>query len=250
MKTLLDDKAFRKLWKIWVGLAFIVFLSISSILVVIECEWALHAGKSLGACLYYYTKNYFPFHCLSLVFFSFIFKSKWKKLFGWKILGGPLVLAIFYSLSQWKLNSLLNYECYVFGYQWSWVAIITWSLLFLTQLILYQRKQVDNALSFVLSVYGVFLAQLIYEIPYYWQHSHNLIFVYETIIGLIFITLLFYVGWRPTPHLIIPSTLIFLGWTTIFTLSYHGIAWLPRLTTIPLFLMFPFTLPKTRVEDT
>lgn len=218
----------------------IVLTSLSLSSIISELHWAVEAGTSIGACLYYYMKNYFSFHCLGLVFFSFIFKSTWKKLFSWKVFVWPALVLVIYSFSQWRLNSLLNYNCYILGYRWSWVAIITWSLLFITQLILYQQKQIDNVLSFVLSIYGVLLAQLVYEIPYYWQCG-QLIFLGETLIGLIFIALLLYIGWRPTHHLIIAVVPIILGWATLFNLSYHGLAWVPRLTTIPFFLMFPLT---------
>lgn len=227
----------REPFKTWFAIAIVDFVIISTIIVIIQSQWAIHLGKPIGVCLYYYVKNYFPFHCIGLIFFAFISKSSWKKLFSWKLFVGPILGLVVLSFSQWKLNSLLNYECYIFGYQWSWIALITWSLLFITQLFLYQRKHVDNALSFVLSVYGVFLAQLIYEIPYYYRARHNLFFLNEAIIGVFFISILLYKGWRPR-HRLILGLMPLLGWATIFSFSSFP-AWLPRLTTIPFFLMFP-----------
>lgn len=237
-----------KIWlgllKIWIGWAIIVFFGISTIIVIVTSQWTVHIGKPIGVCVYWYVKRYFPFHCLGLVFFSITSKSQWKKLFNWKLFAGPVLVLVAFSFSRWKLNSLLNYECYLFGYRWSWVALITWSLLFITQLFLYQRKRLDKALSFVLSVYGVFLAQHIYEIPYYYQRGHNIFFLDQTIIGVTFTAILLYQGWKPTYHLAIGGIPIVLGWAAIFILGCYVPAWLPRLTTIPFFLMFPLDLKK------
>jgi len=226
-----------------------VFLILSLIFLADDILWAI-ARKEVVSInfLLYYLHFYFPFHSICLIFFNQITEYDYfKKLFSWKILLVPFLCLIIYACFQWQFDPARN-MIQNFGLRWQWCAIIEWSLLFIIQLILYQKKGLDNVLAFINSYYAVFLASVIYELPWYVTSGRwvtLLFFPIELLVATCFILIIHKMKWKFT-WLLIPACIpLFILYVFYYSLP-PTFGWLPRLTAFPLFLLFPFSLQKIK----
>jgi hypothetical protein len=232
-----------RLLKLIILIILIELNIICSLFLIRDIIWTSRAEVSPFKFLKYFLDFHAPIYTISLVYTASQTKSPWKKLFHWKVWSAPALAGIIFSLSQWQFNPINDYNTQILGMNWQWNAIILWTILFILQLYIYQKRGVDLTCSFVLSFYGVRLAGLLYEIPWYiatgkWlieiQHP-KLIFTLP-----LFIFLLWIFNCRPKPKILFLSlTPVMLIWLFYYQLPPNT-GWLPRLATYPFFLTLSF----------
>lgn len=239
---------FKKFLQIFVPLLAVYYLSLVLSNFVWEIFWTLHHGKYLTDFLFWKLHSGFVtfFACLTALSITLKFE-KWKKLFGWKIWAIPSLVTVVFAFTQWKLDPALNNSTGPFFVSWQWTGIITWISLFILQLILYQKKGVDNVASFTLSYYGVLLASSLYEAPWLvslgnWKPltlagSYMTYRLYATII---FVAILAYLRWKPNKLTLLSLLPLAINYFAFLTLPY----WSVRLTVFPLFLTIPLGFAK------
>ena len=190
--------------------------------------------------LLHFVRWYFP----ALVFCLYQFmkqKCYITKLFSPKIWAIPLLSLAVYSGYNWILLS--NDRFYVDGYGWQWVALITYSLFFAVQLIIFSRNKIGNLKGFVLTVFACNLSSMIYEIPFFIINGNSEIVFLLILNSILYMVLLiqakYKLNWFLIPAILWLSfcyVIDFLNpvWGSPFWFAFF---WLPRLAPIPLFLL-------------
>lgn len=202
---------------------------------VLECVLILKENLSLTEWLFWQLHWRFIFFGLALTVWSLTAKPLHKPqfFFSWKLWSFPSLFLIVFGLCKWQLNPTLNQETQPFFSHWQWTGVISWTLLFILQLYLYQKKGIDNIGSFTLSYYGVFLASAFYE-P--WLPSY---FIHRVLTLIFFAGILMFFKWKPTRHTLTCALPFVLTYLCFSSLPY----WSVRLIAFPLFLAIPLTLP-------
>lgn len=226
------------------------YLSFTAFLLILpsltgDILWAIKANIALPKFTHYFARCYMPLICAMLVLIPKT-HSRWRKLFHWKIWVPILCILIVFSLSQWRFNSVLNFKTDMLGYSWQWCAILTWTSLSSIQLFLYRHIEIIDGFS--LSLYGTYLASIIYEIPSHIAVGQLNFPALPVVIATTFLILYRY-HWRPGKLFVFTIIPILMLWTFYFDIP-RTLFWLPRLATIPLFTLLPSGLKKTKVEST
>lgn len=162
----------------------------------------------------------------------------WKsRFFDWKIIFIAWFFIIFFCIFQLLTGPD---RTLFFGVRWKWSAFITYLILFLAQIILYQRKGINNFQSVLLSFSGCKIAGIIYEIRP-WIDQLNVFFSLQVIVSFhIFLLILYHYRWKPPKYfwlMIIPLIIEFMFY---WDLPY----WSLRLATFPMMLIIPFGLKR------
>ena len=197
-------------------------------------------GVSWLLFLLHFVRWYFP--TLAFCFYQFFKHNKYaNNLLTPKIWVIPLLSLASYSFYNWLFLS--NDRFYVDGYDWQWVALITYSLFFVVQLIVFSRNKIGNLQGFVLTVFACNLSSMIYEIPFFIMNGNNEIVSLLIFNTALFLCLLLQAKYRPD-WLLLPAlfwlsfcyVIDFLNpvWGSPFWFAFF---WLPRLAPIPLFLV-------------
>jgi len=126
--------------------------------------------------------------------------------FSWQIWGFLSLLVVIWALSKWQLNPILDSQTFPFFIRWHFSALITWTILFFSQVYLYQKKGIDNIIAFTLSYYGVFLASALYELPHFPSYLP-----YRLLTVICFVAILIFCKWKPI-HLTKIIVAIICGW--------------------------------------
>ena len=193
--------------------------------------------RNIVAFLFFYVSNYG-----SWVLFGFCLipehRSSWRKLFSWKVWLPIIAVINIYGLIQTcSGHSWFAWQ----GFDWTWVAIVTWTSLFLTLTMLFQHRNVETVKAFSLAFFLVCLASILYEIPWHIQ-TGRLPSTPKFIVSLPYTTLLLHQH-KFKPHPLFPLTFIplILEWTLYHQLPF----WTVRLAVFPLMISLPLQL-KTR----
>jgi len=160
----------------------------------------------------------------------------------------PLLSVAFYSFYNWICGGGVRF--YADGYTWQWIALITYSLFFAIQLIVFSHNKIGRLKGFVLTVFACTLSSMIYEIPFFILRGFNEVWLRLFFTGILFMILLVQTKYKPT-WLLMPAlswlafcyVIDFLNpiWGTGF---WDTFIWLPRLAPIPLFLAIAYKMKR------
>jgi len=168
-------------------------------------------------------------------------KSKFQKLFHWKICIVPCVIVFLFGLFQWKFDYNHNIDTSFLGYEWQWCAIVIYSGLFAVQVFLYNGK-LSNFNGFVSSLSGILLGSGLYEIPFFIQSRHANWEFSKNFVSLITLAILLYKAkWKISKKFILSCIPLFILWFTYNTLP-SPIYWIHRLSIFPILITVPLTL--------
>jgi hypothetical protein len=157
---------------------------------------------------------------------------------------------MFSSIVFGDVNTML-----ILGYDWQWSSLAIWIAAFTLQLLLYQ-KRLGNLRGLCMSLLGVALGSVLYELPWYissggWPY----LLVYpKFIVAIGTFAWLFYHTEKVyrlnfDVHLL-DFTVMSAGIYLVGCLFYHSIPiYLVRLDVFPLLLVLPFLLPKHDKHD-
>lgn len=231
----------RKLIKIIAGCYCLYFLNMFILQIILILFFNFSA---LPSFLFWEFHSNFVLYSICLIILSRIIPwQTWKKVFHWKIWMIPCLIIILFAINKWQLNPTLDSQTQTLGFSWEWSAIAIWTSLFILQLYLFQKKGLDKALAFSMSYYGVFLASIIYELPWLvaingWT-SEFYYPQYRLAAATMFILVLLYWEWQPRKILLTPLVLLTLSYMFYFNLVNSPIGWIIRLSPFPLFLSIP-----------
>lgn len=221
-----------------------------------DIMWFLKAEINPIRFLKHFLSNYLPFYLFILplmVYFNIPKNRNWQKIFNWKLWIFPFLGFILFGVSQWQFTPTLNYQTQIFGFQfrWQWAAMVEWSLLFITQLFLYQKNGMHKALAFAISFYGVFLAGVLYEIPWYFkpgtENWASLFKIKNVFVAFAFPAILHHAKWKLNRLLLLGLIPLIILYPSYYMLPSAHRYWLVRLFTFPLFIMIPLTLKNEEV---
>lgn len=172
--------------------------------------------------------------------------SRWlDKVSNIKIWLLPALFVCSFSVLAWLIRLRFNFQ----GFRWLWYAVFEWMLLFVICLYEYQKKT-SNFKAFTMAFLSVYLGGFIYELPFKaWANQWNF-HDYDAwlnyIIGFaMFGIMLYQLGFKPTPLILISVNLLVVGWAFCIPLILFKV-WAPliRLSVFPLFISISYTLKK------
>lgn len=149
-------------------LAWSLFL-LSWVLFAIDVLFCNYTSPlTLSQWLFFFLHCRLPFQLPLIVYAGTRIKSNlWQKIFAWQTWMLPVSLLASISILVWQFNPTYLYQTALLGFKWNWIAVLTWNILFILQLYLYQKGNTQNFVAFTLSYLGVFLGSFLYEIPFF-----------------------------------------------------------------------------------
>lgn len=187
--------------------------------------------------LYFFVKARLPFMLPFIVFLMLNIgqSSKLSKVFSWKVWCVPAITVTAISIVV-NLDNL-------FGFDWYWPAIATWTTLFLAQLYLYQRSNIPKQFGLLLSFLGICVASDLYEFPFIGTHISLINFLSP----LAYIGLFGFLLWNFKVHidkiLVLTLVPIFVEWILYYG-SLFDYPWVKRAMTIPLLVYLAYRSTK------
>jgi len=223
---------FKKVFLLFIIL-FLFFRSL--MLIVTDIFLTDFIDLTLSKYFFWYLNTRLPLQLPLLVFVTMSTrKCWWQKLFSYKIWLFPSAAIIAGSVFFWCLSGD-PYTAMTIGFSWSWVAIITHSLLFILQLFLYQRFR-SNLEAFILSFLGCKLGGFIYELPVFPLLNYPFQTYLYLPLMIAFITFGYLILYRKPKFCKTAIILSVLVLASLYLFYFQIPWWMHRLFVFPLFL--------------
>ena len=178
--------------------------------------------------------------------------KKLNKIFNWKLWAGIFGCIILYGCIGWVMTYLsggwnqsgewFDTRFAIGDYEWSYLPIIQYSIFFVVQLYIWQKKGLSNYVSWTLSFMGCYLVSQFYEMAWFTIWNMWATLQYQVFQTFLFVVLLLAIGWRPKKIQLLPLLFLIGFWITVFlqpTFNFwHSYFWLPRFAPMPFFISF------------
>lgn len=235
------------------SLCFFSFLMLSlyGLQLVFQDLYFYNEGSNVGSYLMMFIHMRLYYLLPLILWFALPMKHKvWSALWSYKTWLLPSLSAIALSIGMWQFKDNANYlqmpvyHTELLGFSWSWSALLEYSALFITLLWLYQQKTTHFA-GFTLGFLSLVLSGILYEVPdliLEGSFGYFDVWIEYILYALIFVVLLWQVGFHPVWQLSLTLVPVVLEW--FFLLFLPHAQWLPRLAVFPFFLALPLMIKK------
>jgi len=222
-------------------LAFWLFLVSWGFFIFDVFHWH-HQGLSLSELVFKkFLHAQLPFQLPLIIYVGTRIKSDvWQRLFAWQTWIFPVSLLLSFSIIVWQFNPAHLYQTALLGFEWNWIAVFEWNILFILQLYLYQKCNTRNFIAFILSYLGVFLGSFLYEIPWFIKTGgiYQSMFLITYMFSFAIFTVLLF---REKLKLTLWNFMLFFPVILVWIFYFDIPMWFHRLSVFPFFLSLSIT---------